>query len=387
MNHQTQVELTRAVFQHLAAGSTDLGAAIYRNPVAHYTCADRLAREKVALFQRFPLLMALSCQLPAPGDYLTSESTGVPILLTRDQDHRVHAFLNVCRHRGARVARGAGQAENRFRCPYHGWTYDCAGRLVGVPDKRSFPGLEREHSGLVSLPVIEQDGLVWVRATTHDTSNGQEKININETLDGLADELRSFNIGSFHHYASRRLDRKMNWKLVIDTFLEPYHFNVLHVDSISPIFHSNLCLFHPFGRNLRVTYPRKSIDTLRELPESEWDLVYHSALIYVLFPNTVFVVQADHLEVWRVFPAEDRVDEAIVFLDFFVPESVRSDKAREHWERNLELVVRTVSDEDFPTGEEIQFGFSSGAQAHMTYGRNEPALAYFEKTVAEAVGG
>ena len=107
----------------------------------------------------------------------------------------------------------------------------------------------------------------------------------------------------------------------------------------------------------------------------------------MLFPNTVFVVQADHLEVWRIFPVEDKVDETVIFLDFFVPEPVTSQSARDHWDRNLELVTGVVSDEDFPTGEAIQFGFLSSAQSHMTYGRNEPALAHFEKAVTAALAG
>ena len=106
----------------------------------------------------------------------------------------------------------------------------------------------------------------------------------------------------------------------------------------------------------------------------------------MLFPNTVFVVQDDHLEIWRVYPMKNAVDRSAIVLDFLVPEPVVSESARAHWERNLELVVRTVSDEDFPTGEGIQFGFDSGAQAHLTYGRNEPALAYFEQTVSKMVG-
>jgi hypothetical protein len=113
--------------------------------------------------------------------------------------------------------------------------------------------------------------------------------------------------------------------------------------------------------------------------------VAHTALVYVLFPNTVFVVQADHLEIWRIYPMDNAVDRSVIVLEFLVPEPVVSESARAHWESNLELVIRTVSDEDFPTGEGIQFGFDSGAQSHLTYGRNEPALAYFERTVSQLV--
>ena len=58
MKHQTQIELTRAVFHHLANGTTDRAAEIYQNTVAHYTSAERLLREKTELFLGRPLMMA-----------------------------------------------------------------------------------------------------------------------------------------------------------------------------------------------------------------------------------------------------------------------------------------------------------------------------------------
>ena len=381
MKHQTQIELTRAVFHHLANGTTDRAAEIYQNPVAHYTSAERLVREKTELFLGRPLMMALTCQLREPGAFITCDGAGVPVLLTRGEDGVVRAFLNVCRHRGARVAMGCGVNHNRFQCPYHGWTYDSAGYLVAVPDKHSFEGVDRSEHRLVSLPAVERNGLIWVHATPSGTDVDAMSIDIDRTLAGLGTELQSFNIDTFHHHTSRQLRQKMNWKLVVDTFLESYHFGILHRHSIAPIFFNNLCLFQAFGPHLRVIYPRRSIEALRDRPESEWDLVHHSAMVYVLFPNTVFVVQADHFEVWRIFPVEDKVDETVIFLDFFVPEPATSQSAIDHWDRNLELVTGVVSDEDFPTGEGIQFGFLSGAQSHVTYGRNEPALAHFENTV------
>ena len=120
----------------------------------------------------------------------------------------------------------------------------------------------------------------------------------------------------------------MNWKIIIDTFLEPYHFTPLHNDTVAPIFFPSLCLFEPFGRNLRETLPRRSIVELRDKPASDWDLIRHTAIVYVLFPNTVFVMQADHAEVWRVFPSDARADRSHVDLEFYIPEPATTEKAR-----------------------------------------------------------
>jgi len=177
----------------------------------------------------------------------------------------------------------------------------------------------------------------------------------------------------------------MNWKMLIDTFLESYHFGVLHTQTVAPIFLHNVCLFHPFGFHMRETLPRRSISEMRKLPESEWDLVKHTALVYVLFPNSVIVMQGDHVEVWRVFPVDRKVDECIAFLDFYIPEPAASESAHEHWRRNIDLTLRTVEEEDFPVGESIQSGFGCGAQSHVTYGRNEPALQHWQRSVAAAL--
>ncbi|MBX3601293.1 MAG: Rieske 2Fe-2S domain-containing protein [Burkholderiales bacterium] len=382
MNRDEQVALMRQAFAHLDAGTTDLADAVSFNPVTAYTCPQRLARESALLFRKYPLLMGLSNQIPQPGDHFTDDLSGIPILVVRGKDGRARAFHNVCRHRGARLAEGCGR-QNNFVCPYHGWTYGLEGELRGIPDQRNFPGVDKAAYGLAPLPLAERHGMLWVQPSV-----GPEGLEIDAQgfLGELDAEFASFGLAGYHHYETRQIQRQMNWKLVIDTFLESYHFSVLHRDSVAPLFHPNLCLFKPFGLHLREVLPRRSLERQRGLPESEWDLIAHHTLVYVLFPNTVFVVQVDHVETWRVYPTAGKVDECTMYLDFHVPHPVDSDSARRHWQRNMDLTIRTVCDEDFPASEGMQRGFASGAQTHATYGRNEPALAYFQRTVAQAVG-
>jgi hypothetical protein len=86
-----------------------------------------------------------------------------------------------------------------------------------------------------------------------------------------------------------------------------------------------------------------------------------------------------------VFPVDGRVDECEMYLDFFVPNPIDTDSARRYWERNMDLTIRTVCDEDFPTSEAMQRNFATGAQTHSVFGRNEPALTHFERTISERV--
>ncbi|MGQ0501421.1 MAG: aromatic ring-hydroxylating oxygenase subunit alpha [Panacagrimonas sp.] len=382
MNHEAQVVLMRRVFAHIDAGTTDVSREVYRHPVTSYSSPGRLAQEMQVLFRRFPLLMGLSCQIPNPGDHFTDDHSGIPILVVRGNDGRVRAFLNVCRHRGARLVDGCS-AQRAFTCPYHGWTYGLDGALRGVPDQRNFPGLDRASQGLVPLPVAEHHGMLWVCPTNNASGFA---LDAQHHLGALDAEFAAYGLDHYHHYETREIRRKMNWKLAIDTFLEPYHFAVLHRNTVAPLFYSNLCVFDAFGLHLRELLPRRSMETQRGVPESAWNLIAHNTIVYVLFPNTVFVMQVDHVETWRVYPLDGRVDECVMYLDFFTPNPINSDSARGHWARNMDLTIRTVCEEDFPTCEGMQRGFASGAQSHLTYGCNEPALAHFERTVEDVVG-
>jgi len=116
---QDQREQARKLFSYLDTQTTAIADAVYRNEVADYTCHKQFARERELFFRRGPLFVALSCLLPRAGDYMTHDYAGVPMLLVRHEDGNLRAFLNVCRHRGARVADGSGHGVKRFLCPYH----------------------------------------------------------------------------------------------------------------------------------------------------------------------------------------------------------------------------------------------------------------------------
>ncbi len=379
MKHETQVEQARKLFQFLDSGTTAAGAAVYRNPVTDYTCPQQAERERDTLFRRFPLLVGLSCELPRAGDYVTDDFSGVPILAVRDEGGQVNAFINVCRHRGARLAQDCGGGKASFSCPYHGWTYDRKGSLRSIPYEQGFEGVDKGANGLRKLPAVERYGMVWAAPAP------SAEVDIDRHLDAMAADLSAFGLETYSHYETRVLRARLNWKLVIDTFLETYHLGVLHKNTIAPILHSNLATFDGMGRNLRMIGARRTIAGMRALPEREWDLVRHSALVYVLFPNTVFIMQGDHLETWRVYPGEG-VDEAKMHVSLYTPAPATTDKARAYWDRNMQLLMDTVEKEDFPLAADIQRDFRSGAQDAIVYGRHEPALTHFHRAVKEAIG-
>jgi phenylpropionate dioxygenase-like ring-hydroxylating dioxygenase large terminal subunit len=172
MDQATQIALTKRLFKHLADNTTDVGEAIMKNPVSAYASPQRLALEKQKLFLREPLLIALSCHIPEPGDYLTDDNADLP---AGGADGEVRAFVNACRHRGARLVEGAGRVRKHLTCPYHAWSYDSQGAFVHAPSKEHFEGFDFAGCRLKRLPCAERDGLIWVRA---DVNAGETGIDI-----------------------------------------------------------------------------------------------------------------------------------------------------------------------------------------------------------------
>ncbi|MEQ8992665.1 MAG: SRPBCC family protein [Pseudomonadales bacterium] len=378
MKHDIQVSQAKRLFELMDRRTTDLAPSVMTQPVADYVCHDLAACERAVLFRRLPLLIALGCELPRPGDYLCDDFSGMPIVVRRCQDGSVAAFRNVCSHRGARLLHGRGSSPERLTCPYHAWTYAAdSGRLVAVPFERGFEEIDTGCLGLVPLPVREIHGLIFV------VPEPGVELDADRFLEEVGGDLAGFGLEGYHHFETRVLEQPINWKLVVDTFLETYHLSTLHRSTIAPILHSNLSTFTPMGRHLRMIAARRSIEQLRTEPEGQWDLVRHSAMVYVIFPNTVFIMQGDHLETWRVYPGASP-DASRMHVSLYTPEPACSESAVRHWRKNLDLLMATVLEEDFPLAADMQRDFSV-RNDHLLFGRNEPALQHFHRMLHDAL--
>jgi phenylpropionate dioxygenase-like ring-hydroxylating dioxygenase large terminal subunit len=226
---------------------------------------------------------------------------------------------------------------------------------------------------------VEKYGLIWVRPTP-----GAD-FDPDDLLDGLGLELAAYKFETASHYRTSHLHKDMNWKLVIDTFLETWHIGTLHRKTVASIFQPNINVFDAYGRNGRFILPRRNILDLRGTPENGWDLLKHSAVIYLLFPNTLVIWQGDHVETWRSFPAGSTgqcTAEAVLYS----PEPAVTELAIRHWDKNMDLLLATVEDEDFPVGVDIQRGFQANAQSYVTFGRNEPGLSHYHGTMRSLLG-
>jgi nitrite reductase/ring-hydroxylating ferredoxin subunit len=219
-----QESIVRRVLAHVGARTTDRVESTRRQATSAYTSPEVHRREVERLFRGLPVYAGHASAVADPGAFFTAADYGVPLLVNRSREGVLGAFLNVCRHRGARVALAAEGRSKCFVCPYHGWTYDTAGKLIHVPCEEGFPDLAPTERDLVPVPIEELFGGLWVRldgaaAGAGGSSSGAPSAA--EHLAPLAAELAALNLDRHVVYERVEETRRMNWKLVVEGFSRP----------------------------------------------------------------------------------------------------------------------------------------------------------------------
>jgi phenylpropionate dioxygenase-like ring-hydroxylating dioxygenase large terminal subunit len=371
--------LVRRLLDHLENSTTDMADDVLELPSSLYTSAERHEEELAVLFGDHPLVFCLSGALPEPGSYVTVDLCGTPVLVTRAKDGRVRAMANVCRHRGVRVVDGCGSAR-RFTCPFHAWVYDLEGTLVGLPVADGFEGVIREERGLIELPVAEGYGLVVGRLRPGGA------IDVDEYLGpGLAEELAMLDFASWRLFGEPHVHPvDANWKVTLDTYRENYHFDYLHRDTLASYAYGGALTFDAFGRHLRNCSAIRSIDELKDRPESEWgEVTQYFSYQYALFPNVSLTFDSRHIELWQILPvAPDRSE--VVHTTYVRPDLPESEQAR--LAEMAPWICETVVDgEDFWVAGRTEPGLSTGLVDTVLFGRNEPAPQHLHRGFDEVL--
>lgn len=374
------------VLQHKAAGTFPLADQVMTLRADTYTCPQRFDRERQRIFGRAPLILGASCELPANGDFKTLEIAGIPVLVARGRDGQVRSFLNSCTHRGASVAAGCGSAR-RFVCPYHGWTFDPAGALIGVASAEDFGAVDKAALGLKAFPTVERAGLIWAildPASPHDPG---------ALLGGIDDVLGGFALDGWVYVESRAIPGP-NWKLAFDAHLEFYHLPVLHRETFGPD-RSNRALYYYHGAHQRLISPktRADIPAYADLLTQDSNLdgtVDPEALLageWIVFPavsfNSFYPGGKRGIFMSQVFPGRT-VGESVTiqtYLSAIPPDA--EDRAR--ISALCDLLAHAVGTEDIPTSFHQQAALGSGMLEEVRFGRNEGGLQHFHRWIEAVV--
>jgi phenylpropionate dioxygenase-like ring-hydroxylating dioxygenase large terminal subunit len=367
MERDQLIDLTRRAVKLARDKTTDLAPAEHAVAAGEYTSIERHERD-VAMLMTSPQLVGYVSELPEPGSYCTKSVMGRSVLLTRTSDGSVKAFNNICLHRQSEVVTGCGTAK-RFTCPYHAWTYDNTGRLVGLPGREGFPGVQVRSDGLTELPATEFAGFLWV------TLDPEATLDVATHLGPLAEELDSWGIGRWSPLGEKVLNSPINWKLAVDTFSENYHFATVHRDTFATIARSNCTVFDSFGPHHRLIFPLNSILELENVPEDQWNPFHNMVVIYALFPNIVLSVTIANGELFRIYPV-DKPGRSITVHQNSTPLDTSDESVAAGAQAVFDYAHATVRDEDYRLVAGLQTNLESGARDHLLFGRNEPGLQH-----------
>ncbi|MFL2692381.1 MAG: aromatic ring-hydroxylating dioxygenase subunit alpha [Gammaproteobacteria bacterium] len=390
MHKHEQIRLLKGLINHLDNKTNINAGGIIKTPADTYTSEERFTREWDSFFLNHPQIIGLSGDLPKADTFITTEDFGVPVLATRNSKGEFKAYVNICSHRGVIVENVERGEKSKFSCPFHGWTYSNEGDLIGYPKSEQFGNIEKTCYGLKELPALEKFGFLWV----HPSQDG-----VIDLEDLLGDELiKEFDSWRFEDLIFSNEDvytTEMNWKLAIDTFGETYHFSVLHKDSLFQSFYGNCQMFDSFKRNGRLILCKRTIDELRDLSESEWDICAGSLPVYYLFPNIIFIPTLEGAFLVKEYPAENSPHKSYSKISFyFHPHILEHLKELEKTGINAKQLLQdqyegfasVIRDEDYAVAASSHKGLRSGNLDYLTFGKNEPALHHYHNTYREALG-
>lgn len=371
------IEIVRRILAHIDAGTTDEGPS-WREPVENYLDTTRFGRE-MGLLRAMPSVFLPSAAIPDPGDHAERTAFGVPLFAVRGRDRRARVFRNACRHRGFALVEGAGCA-HALVCRYHGWTYRLDGSLAHVPHQEAFPDLDVPARGLVEVNSHEVDGLIVIEA-------------LDSALEPRDDALAWLTDGTPWRdklLPAQRLVyvdstvRRMNWKVLVEQFLEGYHIRSTHKDTFFPLQYDDLNVVEMFGPNCRLTFPYRNIERLRDRPESTWTTDARVTYLYQLFPNVMLATFPDLMFMIVVDPV-DVEHSTVTIYSMARPElAERANSADGQYNPAAAgTLIARGSVEDNEMSEGVQRGLSSGANAFVEFGRHESAAGHFHAVLDE----
>lgn len=381
----TMRDLERRVVAHLAGGgTTDLANAPLGVSPGEYTDPARFEAERRELFGKLPLLACLSRDVAEPGDSFTFDAAGPAILIVRGQDRKVRAFLNMCTHRGARLVT-ACERRKLMVCPFHAWSFDTEGQLVGIPGEAAFEGMDRGSRKLVSVPVGEWGGMIFVKAHA-----GEEAIDVESWLGDMGPQLLALNLAGAKPIKQDRIDTEANWKYCLDTYGEAYHFSALHATTFGQSSISNVGLYDSFGPHYRVFFTNQGYRDCVGQDEAQWPALPYGGSHFV-FPNSIVygAPAADGgsmIGMYRLYPGES-VGKSFTLLSMHRGADAPTTTPDQVFVDAHAYIVQVVSTEDYSVSKEGQRNLAHAPpDFEIVLGRNEAALQSTHRHIAEVIG-
>ena len=358
------------------AARLSLPGWIYRDPEYFAVEMERVIRPSWQI-------VCHQSDVAAPGRWQTIDYLGESVIVIRGDDLQLRAFTNVCRHRASRIVSGSAGCARRLTCPYHAWTYALDGRLIGVPHKSDYPGLEPSRLGLMPVELEVWRGFLFVRLEAGGPS-------VAEMMAPYDEEVAPHRFEALEALGRVTLrPRAVNWKNVADNYSDGLHIPVAHPG-----------LTRLFGRGYAIeanAHVDRMAGDLLERPSANLSERAYQAflpeathlpeplrrrwLYFKLWPNVAFDIypdQVDFMQFLPVSPTETLIRET----SYALPDDRREMRAARYlnWRIN-----RRVNDEDRALIEGVQQGMASRSWTPGPLGESEVCLRSFASKIRRLI--
>jgi len=362
-------------------------------PSSWYTSAQVFALEKERIFCREWLCVARAEELAEPGAFRVLEVLGESILLVRNREGQLRAFYNVCRHRGSRLCReppaagaaavlGGGLTGGRITCPYHRWTYDLDGRLIGAPYLTGEPGFDKALFSLYPVGLECWGGFVFVHLTPARAAP------LAAQLGAIPERVARYPLSELRIGHTIRYEVAANWKVICENYNECYHCAGVHPElcAVVPAFRERGGANLDWARGIphrpgAYTFTSSGTTSRRAFPGlNEDEQVRHKGEL--VYPNLFLSLACDHAAVFVLQPrSATRTDIACHFL--FEPFEIAKPgfdprDATDFWD--------LVNRQDWAICESVQQGISARVHERGYYAPMEDFNLDIRRYVLERIG-
>jgi carnitine monooxygenase subunit len=345
--------------------------------------------EKTAFLRAAPQVVCHESEIREPGEWRTIDYLGESVLVVRGDDGDVRAFANVCRHRGSRVVSGGAGCARRLTCPYHAWTYALDGRLVGVPRKSDYPGLDGSKLGLVPIELETWHGFLFVRLEPGGPS-------VAEMMAPHEAEIAPYRFEQLKALGRVTLrPRDVNWKNVADNYSDGLHIAVAHPG-----------LTRLFGRGYAISagehVDRMAGDLIERPSANPSERAYQQMLpeavhlptelrrrwlYFKLWPNLAFDIYPDQVDFMQFLPVSP-TETVIREISYALPDA----NTPERWRREMKAarylnwrINRRVNEEDTALIRGVQQGMASRSYVPGPLGESEVCLRSFARKLRRLI--
>ena len=377
--HMSLSDLVDAV-QRNAALPDELAEA---TPPQVYTSPEFLEKELDDIFNHEWFCVGREDEFASPGDYRTMKIGRDPVIILRDREGELRAMSNICRHRMATLLKGAGTIKGRISCPYHAWTYNLDGQLIGAAHMRD--NFDKRQVCLPQFQVEVWGGWVYVSLDVNAPP-------LAPRLQGLADRLKNYQLEKFETLFRAEEIWDTNWKILVQNFTEGYHLFVAHKDTIEPAMPTSMANAMHGGEGYSLyeqgRIPGTTYESGMQLSDPNDQVTQderNKAVLFCIFPCHVMSVSSQRTFWLSLQPHGTHKVKVLWGADIYPGALPEGDGIREAYAEELHRGFDAINDEDKPIIGEIVQNASALAAAPGRLSPKERTIWDFQKYLARVL--